>query len=217
MFNDLRYSLWSTDNLKETDSKYIGEKIGTGTAQGYDLYENIMHYQDVEIYSIKKVDSNAAVCVKFVDENVYYSMCNNDYNFETIGDFIDALNLKEYAKLTPLHYTYFDKNDNDYDVNFDVPTAEVLNTFFSERSSAISMSNGYIYNENWYTISFSVEAIGRTNLALTCYFDGTIVTNLFAYGRKFNVSNAVNEYFDYVNSNYDGYVIKYIYSEPKEE
>lgn len=215
LFNDNNYEIWSTLYSTPTDKKYIGDEIGTATAKGYDEILNESHYEEVKVYKILKVNSNAAIAVKFQKDDNYYSFCNNDYEFGTIGDFISDLNLKEYASFGNITYKYVNNEGNREDVYFkDVLNEEIFNAIFSDVDTSIYMKDDIFSSHKLsYSISFTVEAIGRCNLALNIYRDGYVSTNLFAYRREFYIGNEAEEFINYVDKNYLGYVIRYKSSE----
>ena len=204
-YNDNNYGV-TLSFYESTDIKYIGEKIGNGQATGYDEYEKIYHTVDVEIYNILKVNNDVSIAVKFFGDDNYYSYCNWDYDFGNIGNFVESLNLKEYATFGKVDYWYQAKDGKYYNVYFDnVDKNAIIDTFFGNNDTEIvqeDVNAGY----RTYSFGFSVEAIGRCNLSIMVYSNGKVVTNLFGYGRIFDIGEKGQEFLDYLNKNYRGYV-----------
>lgn len=61
------------------------------------------------------------------------------------------------------------------------------------------------------SISFSIEAIGRTNLSLSVSSDGYINTNILSSNRSIYIGkDKVNSFIKYIDDNYQGYKIIYV-------
>lgn len=209
-YNDLYYQIGSSLHTKPTDKKYVGESLGVGEARGYDQYEQKQYTSSVAVYEILKVKTEVAVAIKFPDDDNYYSYCNFEYNFGNIGNFVTALNLLEYASFGTVYYDYIAKDNNYYNVQFDnVDNNAILNAFFSNKEETIYSDSFYNYSKKLYSMQFNVEALGLINLSLSIDINNIATTNLFAYGRHFNVGENAQSFLDYLNKNYEGYVLYY--------
>lgn len=193
-----------------TDIKYIGEKIGTGEATGYDEYEKIYHHEDVEVFNILKVNNDASIAVKFPGDDKYYSYCNYNYDFGNIGNFVDSINIKEYATFGTVYYSYIAKDGKHHTVYFDnVDKNAIIDTFFSEKNSDMALYDGKLASGT-YSLGITIEAIGRCNLSIMVFPNGKVVTNLFGYGRIFDIGENGEKFLKYLNKNYKGYTYEII-------
>lgn len=205
-YNDKYYTLRSIF-YDSTDLKYVGEKIGTGEAKGYDFYEDIYHYQNVEVYNILKVNNDVSIAIKFPYDDNYYSYSYCHYDFGNIGNLIDAINLYEYATFGSVSYRYTASDGKHYTIYFDnVDRNMIIDTFFGDRSISIINSNPNFVSKS-YSFGISIEALGRNNLSLTVFPDGKVLTNVFDYGRVFDIGEKGQQFLDYLNKNCEGYVI----------
>jgi hypothetical protein len=206
-YNDKYYTL-RTIFYDSTDLKYVGEKLGTGEAKGYDLYEDIYHYQNVEVYNILKVNNDVSIAIKFSDDDNYYSYSCCHYDFGNIGNFIDAINLYEYATFGSVSYRYTASDGKHYTIYFDnVDRNIIIDTFFKNRSISMINDDSSLGACPSYSFGISVEALGRNNLSMIVYPDGEVLTNLFGYARVFDIGEKGQQFLDYLNKDCEGYVI----------
>lgn len=188
--------------------------LGTVTAYGIDYWseDDIIYEKEFEAYSLNKV-STECVIVILIDED-YYVYVNYFYKPETLGDFIDDLNLLENIEFGNIYYNSADNSS----IVFDPPLKEKVFELFED----VSIENVENYDlevlnfKRIMGISIDIEILGYENIALEICEDGYITTNILATGKAFCVGEEKTQAFmDYVLGELDG--VKYVYIYEDEE
>jgi len=84
---------------REINVHMLDKVLGTGTAQGYDSYEDQIYTADFTVYSIRGVPARHLVAVD-LDGSYYVYISGNEIMPQTFGTFLDLYNLSEYLSLT---------------------------------------------------------------------------------------------------------------------
>lgn len=225
-YSDSTYNVFSTDYTPALDEKYLGSLIEEGVSiSGFDIYEETMHSTLVDVYEIKSVDQACALAIKFNEGDMkYYPYLNNLYQFNTLGEMIDKLNLKEYLTNEDFFLSdYVEYGDNafSYGVNF-VDSKEILWSLILNDSS-LSLSNAYLTDKSTYSStilssSISIDALGVYNVSIGLNDSGYIQTNILGVGKTFYIgTDCIQSIIDYVVNNYHGQRIIYCYELPTGE
>ena len=80
--------------VQEIDASVVKEKLGDFVLTGYDYYTSQQHAINASWYALDGIDPACVVAVQYADYEGFYSFYNADYPFETLGDLIDKLDLK---------------------------------------------------------------------------------------------------------------------------
>ncbi|MCQ2772775.1 MAG: hypothetical protein MJ238_05850 [Bacilli bacterium] len=211
IYDHKAYSLNST-SVKSVPLDYIDTKIGVAEAKGYDIYEQVHHTEEVETYSLKKINSELAIAIKYPGFDGYYCMTNKLFEMNTLGDFIDSLNLEEYVSFGSLSFTYLDKSGELWDIEYkDIDNKEIYSYFFSDKSKPLVLEDSsYATSTLLYGIAINNVAIGAENLALQVFDNGIVETNLLGVGKWWDIgSGNAKKFLDNIERKYQGYAIKY--------
>lgn len=195
-YSNIRYTIFSTEIKKGIDTEYVGNKVDDITVSGIDEYnKDKEYYINAEIYEINNVYKKCAYAIKFEGDNNYYSYLNTNYQFETLGDFIEKLNLKEYLQFGTATY----KNNIVYK---DFDDSIVWNMLLSD----YSLVNTSLINNNYknplMSISSNIEALGIQNVSVAVNDEGYIQTNILGTAKTFYIGEErVNNFVDYIIKN----------------
>lgn len=81
------------------EKKYVAEAIDQVVYKAYDPLEESFRGYYVSVYPINNISQEFAVAVKFSEDESFYVYYNRSYSPETLGDYIDDLNLTENMKI----------------------------------------------------------------------------------------------------------------------
>lgn len=200
-FQGITYDVFSTLN-EPLDIDYIDTLLVEDVSvKGYDIYEEEEHTDLVDVYSIKKIDAQCSIAVYFKTSKLYYSFNNTSYKFNTLGEMIDKLNLKEY-----LVNTDFVLNQNGVRTTF-LNSKEIFWThiFNDENLRNSSLSNSGNYTNSILSCGVDIVPLGEINISVGLNEKGYIQTNILASAKTFYIGKMkVNEIIDYVKNNYRG-------------
>ena len=96
IINELEYQA----NWGEVSASQLGGKFGNITAYGWDEYantagEDAARHCSAAIYEIQNISAQCAVAVQYEGTSAYYAAVNNFYHPDTLGEFIEDINLKD--------------------------------------------------------------------------------------------------------------------------
>ena len=84
-----------TSRISKISKEDVIKNIGNTTLTGYDTYTKTTYSKKGDLYSIKGINENSAIAVKFEGDSEYYVYVNSNYRPKTLGEFVEALKLKE--------------------------------------------------------------------------------------------------------------------------
>lgn len=61
-----------------------------------------------KIYSLKKINANYMIAIKFDKESNYYLYINNNYEIDTLKDLIESIDFIDNSNINTVSYNYFD-------------------------------------------------------------------------------------------------------------
>ena len=163
------------------------------------------------------------IALQFEGDSNFYIYINTFYRPDTLGDFIDDLNLKENVTFGTINYNYSYTDNNGewqyaevefYDVNND----DIWNMLFSDTSLENVQDDLEVYTNGDFNISINVDIpfLGSKRVCITLTDRGYLTTNIFETGKAFYIGeDKVQEFLNYLVNNYDGY--RLIYEDTAEE
>ena len=185
------------------DAAKVGEKLGSSTSQGYDIYTDTTHNISLDYYAIQGILSECAVAVQFENDDSYYVYVDSWYRPETLEELITALNLRENMTFGDFHASYFYAEDRrDERVTFRDPDDSIV---WEWLLSDTSLQN--VWNETgWYgsvlSVSVNIPLLGYENISLWVTEDGHLCTNILDTGKAFYIGEEkVNAFVAYVIAN----------------
>ena len=211
----------------EVDSSLITEKIASATASGYDDYTEKTYTTDVEVYKISKVSESFAVAVKFAESDKYYVYGKGIYTPDTLEGFINDLNLKDNlsfsGKITCTNWKDDGKPSDDITFEGDVNKV-VWDMLLTDTDIPITLMDAdkdlkYTLNRGkTMHIGISVNLFGYNNIVMDVDENGYLTTNILSIGKYFYIGKEKSkEFMDYVEKNFEGYIIKYVYEEDPDD
>ena len=195
-YSNIRYTIFSTQIKDGINTKYVGNKVDDIIVDGIDVYNKDEKYSiNAEIYEIKNVYKECAYAIKFEGDKEYYSYLNTTYEFETLGDFIEKLNLEEYLQFGTATY----KNNIVYKDFDDSIVWDMLLSDYSLTNTSLTNNN---YKNPLMSISTNIEALGIKNVSFAVNDEGYIQTNILGTAKTFYIGEEkVNNFIDYVIKN----------------
>ena len=138
---------------------------------------------------------------------------NSWYKPATLGEFIDALNLRENLSVGTVYYDYFDENNEHVNVEF---TGLTVDKVFEMLLFDGSIANVENYDTMWFHrimgISVDVAVLGYKNISIAVTEEGYVTTNILDTGKAFYIGEEkVQAFVNYVMENCEGLEIRYIY------
>ena len=171
-------------------------KVDDIIVDGIDVYNKDEKYSiNAEIYEIKNVYKDCAYAIKFEGDKEYYSYLNTTYEFETLGDFIEKLNLEEYLQFGTATY----KNNIVYKDFDDSIVWDMLLSDYSLTNTSLTNNN---YKNPLMSINTNIEALGIKNVSFAVNDEGYIQTNILGTAKTFYIGEEkVNNFIDYIIKN----------------
>lgn len=175
---------------------------------------------------IQGVSGECAVAVQYEGTEEWYPALNHNYTPQTLGQFIDDLNLRENLTFGTVYYTYWPNGEN-ADVHFDSVDSEKIWELLLSHTEAENVCRN-LNSGDFYTlfdpgeepgtileISVSIPILGEENLALEVREDGYLWTNLMGMTEKAFLIGEENTqaFVDYVLDECEGYEIQYVFPE----
>ena len=203
-FEDITY----TTALIAVHEADIGELLGTAEVTGQDIYyTGELHTDTVSVYAINGISTEAAVCIRFHEDDEYpYAYRNGWYTPETLGAFLDDLDLVSRLE-TGLVY---DPRDPEQTIVYeDVPTERIIELLLSARDTPNEPDvpvDGTILE-----ISASLNVLGCHNHVIALTEDGYLWTNILESGKYFHIGEeAVSAFVREVTEQHQGYIYQYL-------
>lgn len=190
------------------------------------------HQISAKVSLMQGVSPECAVAVQYEGTEEWYPALNHSYAPQTLGQFVDDLNLRENLTFGTITYTYW--SDGEYaQVNFDsVDSGKIWEMLLSNAEAenvCWELGAGAFFTlfdpeegepREILGISVSIPILGEENLALQVREDGYLWTNLMGMTEKAFLIGEENTraFVDYVLNECEGYAIQYVFPEqPHEE
>ena len=186
---------------REISESYIGNKIGSFKATGFDnTVDEGIYTETFEVYEIKEISSDELVAAKI--EGKYFVFISDEYNPPaTFGQVMETYNLSEYIELNRFSFkgddveeNYHLINDDDYVWNVlkgctDAPFVEDAMQWHEKRGDYIS-----------FTVTS--EAYGVYKNAMYVAENGYFWTNAFDYDSLYYIgTEAAESIINYAKEN----------------
>lgn len=211
---------YSTRNTK-IEKSFIEEKLGEAVLKGYDTYTEKEHSIGATIYKVKDFPEECVIALQFENDADYYVYINAYYRPETLGQFIEDLNLKETVYFGSVWYEYSDKDEQGnyhYEkIEFPEVTDEIIWQMLFDNLTTSNVHNDFEVHDRIMSISVNMPLFGYENISVSVSEDGYLTTNIFDTGKTFYIGkDKVEAFVNYVLENYQGYKIVYIYENDDE-
>lgn len=207
-YNGIRYS----SRTAELSADNIDAELGEVSMQGYDTYTDKNYNATAKIYRIASVSENCAVALRFDGQSEYYAYVNSYYQPETLGQFIDDLNLRDNLITGSVWQDKLDKNGEFKTYEYTgLDTDKVWSLLLSDTSLEAVRDYDAQTFETLMSISVDIPLLGYKNISLSVTAEGYLTTNILDTGKAFFIgTDKVNNFMQYVNDNCDGFQIVYV-------
>lgn len=195
----------------------IGNSITKLTVLGRDKYTNSEYAANVEIFEIKGISAECAAAVKYDADGKYFVCCNAHYKPETLGQFMNDLNLKENLTFVSFSGTQMKNGKVICDVEYtNVDKVKVWELLFSDTAAKAVKDYDSMNFETAAGIAIDLKLLGYENISLAVTRDGYLTTNILDTGKAFYIGKpAAEKFLSYLEKDCKTTVKhKYDYSEP---
>ncbi len=198
-------------NDHQTSAEQIDAMLEQAIMIGFDEYTEQTHTVTAEVYSVDGFSSECVTAVRFDESEEYYIYLNHLYKPDTLGQFVEDLNLRETLVTDTVYYDYRKPNGDYANIRFDdLDTQKVWELLFSD----LSAENVKDYDQMWFiskmSIGIDIPTLGYENISLAVTEDGYLTTNILATGKAFYIGEEkVDAFVDYVLENCSGKEIVY--------
>ncbi len=208
----------------EIKAELIEEKIDIAEASGYDIYTDKTYTQNVEVYKISEVSEKFAVAVSFPESDKYYTYVINRYTPDSLAGLVNDLNFEDNltfsGKITCRNWKNDGKTSDEVtfegDVNkavWDILLSDIQNVPITLMDADKDIKYTFDRGKTMH-IGISVNLFGYNNIVMNVDENGYLTTNILSSGKYFYIGKEkANEFIDYVENNFEGYIIKYVYEE----
>lgn len=207
-YNGIRYS----SRTAELSADQIAAELGEVSMQGYDTYTDKSYNATGKIYRITGISENCAAAVQFDGQSAYYAYVNSYYQPETLGQFIEDLNLRDNLITGSVWQDKLDENDEYQAYEYTgLGTDTVWNFLLADTSLAAVEDYDAQAFETLMSISVDIPLLGYKNISLSVTKEGYLTTNILDTGKAFFIgTDKVNDFMQYVYDNCDGFQIVYV-------
>ena len=186
---------------REISPALLGDKLGTGEASGYDIYEDKKHTQSFDIYRINGISEQHLAAVK-MEEKYYVFISRANTSPATLGDLLSTYSMPEHIDLG--RFSFEGKNiEDDYRIlGNDDYIWDVLESCSSARAQD---SMGWHENKgNYLSFTVSSEALGVYKNAMYVTESGYLWTNAFDIEALYFIGeDAAAKIIDHARTNSD--------------
>lgn len=176
----------------------IGRKIGELDAEGYDLYQEVLHRKSFVAYEIEGLSPEYCIALKMDGE--FYKYRNRNYTFPaTLGELLEECRIDEMFELN-YHSIYRDgQREGTYAIADDDPIWEIIKSCADVPCT--SEGFGAIRGEA-LCFTMTSSKFGAYKLSLYVTEDGYLKTNVFDYALVCNIGrDAAKRIMDYTKKN----------------
>lgn len=160
-------------------NEHIGEKLYDVVVTGYDDYADEIRYADASVYRINDISEECAVSVRFQGYDEGYVYTGRSYFPETLGELMDALNLKETISFHTLCPAQGGAGITDYD-------RSLLMALLQDHRDLARVEDD-AYHKPLFSVSTNIDLLGITNKSLKVTEDGYLITNIMEWGYAFYI------------------------------
>ncbi len=202
----------------------LGRELARTTAGGWDEYaavagEDPNRYTDVTVYEISGISPDCAAAVLYHGSDVYYAAVNSYYCPDTLGQFIDDLDLKNTAVFNCAYYEFKKISGKYACARFDGLDGNMVWEMLLSAPEAENRYDDLNFQQpdKILDISVSIPLLGYENISLSICEGGYIITNILDTGKMFCIGEENTEAFiDYVLHSCEGHELMYEDSGPED-
>ena len=199
----------------------LGESLGTITARGWDEYADIAgedanRYLSAELFTITKINPQCAVAVRYEGCDTVYACVNSYYRPDTLGQFVEDLNLLEEISFGTVYYEWRSPSGRRATIRFDDVDDQTIKDMLLTETDAENIYDESKLHEMPKRVmgaSVDIPLLGYENISLSVQEGGCIKTNILDTGKLFYIGEEQTQAFvDYVTDHCEGYEPVTVYS-----
>jgi len=198
--------------VSKLDSTLIGNKMGQLEMSGYDAYKDTRHTIDAEWFSVRNIDPECLIAIRYEGYEGYYSFYNSWYEFATLADLIDKLNLEKNLVINNSIYNYYFTNNDPENGQFRIDVykfpdeliyqEKIWDMLFeiTDLENFTEVSNEQL---GWEKVGISIDypPSGQKNIGISLFENGYMTTNILGTMKTFNIGQEkVNQFVDYIKA-----------------
>lgn len=195
----------------------LGAKLGDVTAAGWDNYaeragEDANRYRGAAVYEIENISVQCAIAVQYEGMDTFYSAVNPSYRPDTLGDFIEDLDLQNTLVINWASYDYHKPIGGLAGIRFENLDPNRVWELLLSNPSAVNEYDDLDPGQpkEILGLSVSVPLLGYENISISIRESGFVMTNILSTGKLFHIGEESTQAFvDYVLRECDGYEIVY--------
>jgi len=198
----------------------LGRKLADVVVEGWDYYADAAggegkRFTNAAVYEIKEIASECAAAVRYDGTDVFYPAINHDYRPETLGQFIEDLDLQNTLSFGNIYYEHRKRSGAYASVVFEnVDSGKIWEMLLAATDAPNEYHDPLHEPEKVLGISVSSPVFGFENASFSVYQDGYVITNIFASGKMFRIGEEHTQAFiDYVLKKCDGFETIYMEEE----
>jgi len=184
----------------------VGEKLGSVTATGYDIYGDTTHHINVTLYRLADIAEECAVAVQYEGHDDYYPANNPWYRPDTLGQFLTDLQLEKYLIVGNVYENGFE--DGYYrEATYTGLTKEAVWQYLLADTALKNVYDQQAMYVGTMNISIEIPILGYEFIALWVTEDGYLATNILDTGKAFYLGkDKVQAFIQYVHTHCKGTV-----------
>ena len=168
------------------NAQYLGEKTGTGTLIGFDVYTDAFYRISANVYTLTDISTACALGIRF-DDGSCYAYINTGYAPATLFQFLTDLNLRKDLSFGMAYAEYFDEDMTYHTRTFsDFDDALIWDRLLNA-DTAMQVTDFPPLEKKLVSVSAAVSSLGYTIQSFSVTEDGWIITNLLETAKVFYV------------------------------
>lgn len=189
-----------TSKVRKISEDNILSFISEEQMTGYDIYEDRTYTETGKIYSIKNISEKCAVAVKIGSDEDFYVFTNPWYSPDTLGEFINDLDLKNtvrFGKGFADIYEYADTYSSHTRIIYADFDDNLIWNMLLDDTSVKNTEYNYPYDR--IGVETDLPLLGYKNISFSVTPDGYIITNILDTQKVFFVgSDKTNAFIKYL-------------------
>lgn len=200
-YNGERNTLISEDKINQDLGEFTVTTLNSETSATVEI--------KVHIYKIKNVIEEAAIAVKFEEDDNYYVYRGLDYIPDNLSEIINDLDLRRNATFDYVtYYEWFGEGKLDYNyIEFIDVEDEVLWDFIKDLDDSTLKAEDRNSHKRLMGININLESLGLGKLNFITILEGGYVSSTMLANRCYYIGeDKTQEFMDYIMEKYDGYI-----------
>lgn len=197
----------------EIPAERLGAKLADIFAKGWDAYdEDSERTCPAEVYEIRDIVASCAAAVRYEGTDIFYAAVNASYRPETLGQFMEDLDLRNNLIVNWASWEYHKPIGGDTEIRFEKLDMDKVWEFLLAKEAAKNVYSDLNMEpaETLMELSVSIPLLGYENISIRVDKDGFLTTNILETGKKFYIGTEHAQAFvDYVSEECDGYEVRY--------